>query len=615
MNDNDGLLMRTPGYRTQESPLHYFLRLSEANGYETPAVILQLVTRGVDWRTTVNWDCAHLNAVLPACRQVSANFTYRWPTSDHKCDLSLLGKFVLCKHLDVRHAGICPDCINELGYVTAWWGLKYAIACPAHHRMLLQSCPGCSKRISYLRRGLLRCSCGASLKNESQEKPSIELSWLMSLLQHKVEVNERPGAAKAARALKPEDLSLNTLCGVIDAVGKIERSMAGYHHARSSLGALHNWLPSVACFLYDWPNGVHAFCARWYDFVNAKGDGHRSFRSVFDWAYRGVIDRRTEHETDMLFIIDAVLQCAPKVQHGSPVEVRAKHLKQFTLKDAPYCSLNKASELSGIRLHTLVRLARANQISCRIVRRSGRPRYEIETEIARNLHLDYHAAISIYEGSKYLGFTTKLYRDLRRTGVIKKVHQTVNPHAIAFRDLEDYKQMALARAKVMANLKGMRSLDQLRRKIFPRVAMVQIVKGILDGSVPCFRPKTQVLRLDELYLRTEDIDAIIIKHTPKARISAKQLHSHYGLSYNEIHALRNYLGVVPNGKTTSLPNCLNREILNEFMSRYTGLTAYLRQNGTSRRLMLSRLRKAKVKVLKLTHPWVRGRVLYFIPLK
>lgn len=66
MNIPDGLLMRTPAYCALESPLHYILRLSEANGYPTPSVVMALAAPREDWRVLAKWDCTHLNPFFPS---------------------------------------------------------------------------------------------------------------------------------------------------------------------------------------------------------------------------------------------------------------------------------------------------------------------------------------------------------------------------------------------------------------------------------------------------------------------------------------------------------------------------------------------------------------------
>src|SRR5207248_1211939 len=78
----------------------------------------------------------------------------------------------LCMHsldpgdLDIASPNVCPDCVLQLGYLPAWVDLSLVDACPVHARMLLRVCSICKHRLSWYRKGLLVCSCGASLSNQ-----------------------------------------------------------------------------------------------------------------------------------------------------------------------------------------------------------------------------------------------------------------------------------------------------------------------------------------------------------------------------------------------------------------------------------------------------------------
>ena len=59
-----------------------------------------------------------------------------------------------------RFTKICPACILELGHARAVWDIRLVVACPKHLTLLLDSCPACGKALTWIRRGLLTCSCG-----------------------------------------------------------------------------------------------------------------------------------------------------------------------------------------------------------------------------------------------------------------------------------------------------------------------------------------------------------------------------------------------------------------------------------------------------------------------
>lgn len=606
--------MRTPPYHPLESPLHYILRLSDANGYVTPSVVMQLAVRDEDWRVLARWDYTRLNAVLPPSRHVPPTFGYRWLASSHICDLSLLGKHLLSRHLSAPSAGICPACIRESGYASAWWDLKYAIACPTHTRMLVHNCPGCGRRLTHLRRGLLRCSCGASLEVESRQEPTADLLWLMALLKHKVEapVSEAPKPGEHQRPLTPTDLNLSTLCRIIEAVGRVEREMRVPGKSSRSFEARVSCLPSIASFLNAWPQGVEAFCSRWRDHIASHAGAQRSFRADFAWVFQGLLKdpRLPRHQS--LFVVDAVLHCEMKRREGSHLDVRSDDLKRFVHADSSHCSLIDAAKLSGIPQYTLARLARKERLPCRMSNRAGRPRYEILVDVARDLKLDYHDALTSRRASRLLGITHNLYSDLRHFGVIKKEHKTMMPAGIAICDLQAFKQRVLSKASRMPRDRHLQSLDELRRNRCPRKAMVEIVKSIANDSIPCFCGPKEPRGIGELLVRMPDVQPIIIAHTQAAPATINQFMARYSLSYYEVRTLVSYLADSPVGSAKMPPGLLDRTKFDQFMSRHEGLTAYAQRHGVGYKAALYQLRQDNAKLLVIPVPRRAKQFVYFL---
>lgn len=616
MTMRDGLLMSTPAYHALESPLHYILRLSEANGYSTPTVVMSLAMNDEDSRVLARWDYVRLNTVLPECRHVPATFGYRWLGSNRICDLSLLGKYVLSRHLHAPHAGICPECVGELGYLPAWWDLKYAVACPEHRRMFVHACASCGKPLSHLRRGLLTCSCGASLDARNEDAPSEELLGLMALLRDKVDrTDSRWAVTSSTRPLKPDDLSLGSLCRIIEAIGRTEHKMLVPDSTSRSLLILRKCLPNVASFLHDWPNGVPAFCSRWDNCVTSMAAKRPSFRSAFSWAFQGLFKDPGQQRSDSLFVIDAVLHYALSHHGGSSVDVRSGDLKSLVKVETKYCSLSKASELSGIPQHTLARLVKRKRVPHRVSRRGSQRKYEIKTEIARNLSLGYNPAIMLRDAARYLGVTHNLYKNLRRSGVLQKKHATVHPKGIAIRDLDAFKQMMFAMALTSPSANGTATLDSLRRDRCPREAMLKIIKEILEGRILCFRARDLPRRIDELHVRIRDVAPIIAACASPAPATIKQFQARYNLSYYETRTLAHHLSGQTLAPRKMPPAALNDIKFNGFTSRYSGVTAYARQQGVEYKAALSGLLKGNAKLLAIAVPQRRKKFVYFLPRK
>lgn len=55
---------------------------------------------------------------------------------------------------------VCPACLREADYYRRYWDLLPFTSCPAHGVVLIDSCPGCGRRLSWVRKKVSVCRCG-----------------------------------------------------------------------------------------------------------------------------------------------------------------------------------------------------------------------------------------------------------------------------------------------------------------------------------------------------------------------------------------------------------------------------------------------------------------------
>jgi hypothetical protein len=150
----------------EESLSNYCLRVSESNGYFTPAMMLTMA--GVASRNHVGINesdkVAKLVDVDPSLLRSMAYMRKEdekqgtWRRGEHQyrpCEVT------------PRFTRICPACIQELGYARAIWDVRLVVACPKHQTLLLDTCPNCGKTLTWMRRGLLTCSCGHRINSDT----------------------------------------------------------------------------------------------------------------------------------------------------------------------------------------------------------------------------------------------------------------------------------------------------------------------------------------------------------------------------------------------------------------------------------------------------------------
>lgn len=239
--------------------------------------------------------------------------------------------------------------------------------------------------------------------------------------------------------------------------------------------------------------------------------------------------------------------------------------------------------------------------------------YEIETNIARKLRISYQPALLYRQASRRLGVTHNLFRDLRRTGVLKKQHETMMPQGIAVRDLDDFKQRVFAQARRVASTEGLESLDRLRLSKCPRAAMIEILRGILRGAIRPAYVGTAPQRINDLLVHPGEVEPIIAKFAPKRLPTLQELQTRYDLGGAEMRTLVRYLSGTPDSISRLPPNTIDVAKLRGFMVRYCGLKAYARSQQAGYRATLSRLRHAGTEMLQMPAAGGQGRFVYFVP--
>lgn len=334
---------------------------------------------------------------------------------------------------------------------------------------------------------------------------------------------------------------------------------------------------------------------------------------MFPWAFEGLFKNRHTRRDRTLFVIEAILQYVSSELPGLAVDIRARDLRQLPQQKRTYCGLTSAAEQTGIPRHTIIRLIRRGKVQCRTALRGSQAIYEIKTEFAKSLRIDYLPTLSHREASKLLGITHHLYRDLRHSGVLKKHHNTMMPHGIAICDLEEFKRNIVTKAKKKTTTAGLFSLEALRVKRCPRSARVNLIEGILRGTVRCFYTRTRPQRVSDMLVRQEDVTTAIAATTSPTPPTLDQIRARYRLSYHEAHTLARHLSGVPDADKKIAPGTVNEEKVAEFMTRYQGLTAYGQERDETALRALARLRRARTRLLAIPVPHHPGRKVYFVP--
>jgi TniQ len=170
--------------------------------------------------------------------------------SDFK--MLLLGKQIGTGEVNVSSAKVCVQCVQEKGFIEAHWHLELMVACPAHGGTAVWFCAKCRKTLTWDRRGLLICKCGAPISLPHQSNYTVaELSLLELLRRKALDLCEPAKAFNGSNLPKSqlERLSLQQFLSLLRFLGK-NRLIASWSREPQRGKQL---LCAAARVLSDWP--------------------------------------------------------------------------------------------------------------------------------------------------------------------------------------------------------------------------------------------------------------------------------------------------------------------------------------------------------------------------
>ncbi len=274
-------LLITLNPEKEESFISYIVRLTEANGYETPSWIFSL--SGIDymqlqWKFTFVFSrsekLTNLAKLTGSTLDDLLSLLYLPARSqshhedDHEYDFfgALLNRSIIRPHCPK----VCPKCLAASGYSLRIWDCSLVTACPIHECMLLDTCPACNRRIKCVRNKLSICSCGCDWKEinptvvtEGQLAVSHRIYQLCGII---------PGDKPLHGSVSPlQDLGLRDFILVIVFIAGLYGKLAwatGRPSRSIKLGntELHTLFTKAYSVFEDWPSNFRQFLA-----VQSKG--------------------------------------------------------------------------------------------------------------------------------------------------------------------------------------------------------------------------------------------------------------------------------------------------------------------------------------------------------
>jgi TniQ len=267
-------LLITPKPEKDEGFISYLLRLTEANGYDTPSWILSL--SGIDymelqWKFTFVFSCSEGFKKLAKLTGNSLSYLIGLlylpaPAAKHTtcdADYNFYGAFLNRSIIRPHCPKVCVKCLAESGYCRRVWDCSLVTVCPIHECLLFDTCPKCKRRLKAIRNRLSVCVCGCDwsqlqpdLRREHEIPVSRRIYELCGLLPLDHPSNDRRNPLQSL-ALQDFVIVLTFIagleCEVSWATGRPSKSIKLRNED------LHTAITKAYQVFENWPHNFHQF--------------------------------------------------------------------------------------------------------------------------------------------------------------------------------------------------------------------------------------------------------------------------------------------------------------------------------------------------------------------
>ena len=383
------------------------LRLTSPTDLVVAAGHSEKVTRDLPYQRQAALDVAEFARLTPATTHQMIYMTEDGQT------LQFSGHPVSDEFILRQQRRVCPDCLKDAPYHRMKWDLAVYAVCEHHHTRMLDTCPSCSKRLTWTTGGPCSCSCGFNLQNGRMEKLEPE------------RVNILRGFITAATA-GPSSLSglsreiglsaWQKLCGQIGLIHIGKRSGRTIKQlALKDVDTLLRSLEVGASALDEWPDGFH----RHLDQLRKSADdreGRYGYTKVFGVLPERLkmLRRRNPHADILYQELLRYLQKHPEIPTRSKA---ARKLRDEAETLDAVVTLSNAAATIGVSYSTLRRVGERHSLWFTAPEGQGSPCLFHASTVAE-LKRDYAGLLSRQDARALLGVSKPVFDGLEAKGLI-----------------------------------------------------------------------------------------------------------------------------------------------------------------------------------------------------
>lgn len=557
------MLVRTPHPKPTESLYGYILRITEANGYDSPWHVLAYAGHNQGEMQGPGIPADKLVSVLGLQPGALSSIAYSTIGSKGERKYTLLGhplgKRLNYDPLRLDKPQFCPHCVKEHGYIDAFFDLSLAVACPSHNCTLVSHCPVCEEPLSMFRPGLLTCKCGASLHDAPTELVSPALSDLMAILWAKLH-GSSIGSIVMRAGLPANELlgaDLFPLLLKLPALGRL-----GATHPQTDNLSYRDIADNVASILADWPNGIAPFLARLRE-INDREVHLLGSRKSFAQLYNRFINER-HAAGGFNWLRDEILRHRWLGNH-------------FDREDKLPSSAGSCAGLAAALAISKVSL------------RSW-------ADQARTCEAPVGGKIKIRAAAAYLEMPVRVLRAIQASGHSTDRKQTKGSGWFNLNDLSAFRQQLLALSPLLGadegqagKLEDMANILRIRH-FHSSEGKASFVLAYLSGAIKAVGRTGDTLK--DIQFRSSDVTAFVSASRAAAADNSVSVRDAAVLLRCDV---RGVPGLITAGHLTSIPGKeglrVKRESIDRFTSQFVALNTLATERETSTR-RLHRLAKS-----------------------
>lgn len=484
----------------------YILRLTELNGYDTPAwIIREAGIRYISERCAATSHTlldlsglATLTGVNPADLESLRYPVYRPANSNFK---RLFFNLPVSQYLiRPKHPKVCPCCLLETTYNRRIWEFVLVTACPLHKCLLLDECPNCRKRIAWSRNRVAICGCGFDWRDynptmiaSTELHVTQQIHWSCQLVNS---IDTEPSNSDKSNHLYTVDLQhftsalLFIASQLADTVYKRRKRMVdttGKNFARTMRNAeIHSLLCKAWAVFSDWPENYFQFL-EWRRLHTPKRRFIFGLNRDFSEYKCALYQQLASEQLD--FMRSAFEEYLVTKWDGGHI-ANMRRISPYIRMNSRYVSRKDAQKFLHIKVEGVDTLIALGKLKA-VVRNNGRSRaILIERASLESIKHEFEHSLSLKQAAGILGISSRRVYELIECNLLRpfKGEGIDGRSDWTFRSEEIKCLLAavigrLTKGSRVATGDNISFLKALRKLVRVNIGIGQFIQTILDSTI------------------------------------------------------------------------------------------------------------------------------------